>query len=75
MKGLREEIIQQKTNVVNLNNELKSLITKKNTLNINLELLKPKLERLNEKRNLLEIKRKNKRLELTYFKFMCVNII
>ncbi|MFX1259038.1 MAG: AAA family ATPase, partial [Promethearchaeota archaeon] len=58
LKGLREEILQQKYNVLNLNKELKSLISKKNTLNISLDLLQPKLERLEEKKKLLEVKKK-----------------
>ncbi len=57
LKSLREEILQQKDNVLRLNSELNSLKTKKNSLNIGLELLRPKLERL-EKKRVLE-KQKN----------------
>ncbi|TFG30499.1 MAG: chromosome segregation protein SMC [Promethearchaeota archaeon] len=57
LKGLRDEILQQKHNVFNLNTELKSLRSKKNVLNISLDLLQPKLERLEEKHKLVEIKR------------------
>lgn len=57
LKGLREEILQQKHNVINLNTELKSLKSKKNVLNISLDLLQPKLERLEEKHKLLKIKK------------------
>ena len=58
LKSLREEILQQKNNVLNLNNDLYSLKSRKNTLNINLELLNPKLTRLKQKNKLLDIKRK-----------------
>lgn len=58
LKSLREEILQQKTNLLNLNTELNSLISKKNTLNISLELIKPKLERLKQKNELLQTKKK-----------------
>ena len=58
LKDLREEIIQQKNNVLNLNSDLQSLKSRQNTLNISLELLNPKLERLIQKNKLLEIKRK-----------------
>ncbi|TFF88422.1 MAG: hypothetical protein EU550_01315, partial [Promethearchaeota archaeon] len=58
LTGLREEILDQKGGVTNLNKELHSLITKKNTLNLNLELLRPKLEKLKEKKKLLSEKRK-----------------
>jgi len=57
LKGLRNEILQQKNSIQNLKKELESLITKKNTLNINLELLEPKLERLKEKKKLIEIRK------------------
>ena len=57
LRGLREEILQQKYNVSNLNLELKSLISKKNVLNISLDLLRPKLERLEQKNKLLEVKK------------------
>jgi len=55
---LRNEIIQQKDRVHNLNLELKSLISKKNGLNIHLDLLKPKLERLEEKKKIEKVKKK-----------------
>jgi len=58
LKGLRDEILQQKHNVINLNTELKSLRSKKNVLNISLDLLQPKLERLEQKHKLVDIKRK-----------------
>ncbi len=57
LKGLREEILQQKGNVLNLNKDLNSLVSKKNVLNISLDLLQPKLERLKQKKKLLEIKK------------------
>lgn len=59
ISGLREEILQQKNNVTHLNKELHSLITKKSTLSINLDLIKPKLERLKEKKILLGIRKKH----------------
>jgi len=58
LKSLREEILQQKNNVLGLNNDLYSLKSRKNTLNISLELLNPKLERLKQKNKLLDIKKK-----------------
>ena len=58
LKSLREEILQQKNNVLDLNNDLYSLKSRKNTLNISLELLNPKLERLKQKKKLLDIKKK-----------------
>ena len=58
LKSLREEILQQKNNVLDLNNDLYSLKSRKNTLNISLELLNPKLERLKHKNKLLDIKKK-----------------
>ncbi|MCK4480349.1 MAG: AAA family ATPase, partial [Candidatus Lokiarchaeota archaeon] len=58
IKTLREEILQQKNNVLNLNNDLHSLKSRKTTLNISLELLNPKVERLKKKNKLLEIKKK-----------------
>jgi len=58
LRNLREEILQQKHSVMNLNNELKSLKSKKNVLDISLDLLQPKLERLEQKHKLLEVKRK-----------------
>ncbi len=56
LKGLREEILQQKKNVLSMNKELQSISNKRNVLNISLELLKPKLERLEHKKELIEIK-------------------
>jgi len=56
LKGLREEILQQKKNVLSMNKELQSISNKRNVLNISLELLQPKLERLEEKKKLVEIK-------------------
>ncbi|MFW9901322.1 MAG: AAA family ATPase [Candidatus Thorarchaeota archaeon] len=58
LKGLREEILQQKSDVLNLNKDLQSLKSKRNTLNISLELLNPKLERLKQKNELLNKKNK-----------------
>ncbi|MFX1381728.1 MAG: AAA family ATPase [Promethearchaeota archaeon] len=56
LKSLRDEILQQKNDVKSLQSELNSIITKKNTLNIGLDLLRPKLERLEEKKKLLKKK-------------------
>jgi chromosome segregation protein len=56
LKTLREEILQQKDNVYSFKRDFESLITKKSTLNFNLEFLKPKLVRLTEKQNLLKQK-------------------
>jgi len=56
LKGLREEILQQKEGVLSLDREFQSLVTRKNTLNFSLDLLTPKLERLNEKKKLLDIR-------------------
>ncbi|TFG23441.1 MAG: chromosome segregation protein SMC [Promethearchaeota archaeon] len=56
LKGLREEILQQKKNVLSMNKELQSISNKRNVLNISLELLQPKLERLEQKKKLVEIK-------------------
>jgi len=39
LKGLRDEILQQKKGVLTLNAEFQSLISRKNALNINLDLL------------------------------------
>ncbi|MFW9879867.1 MAG: AAA family ATPase, partial [Candidatus Thorarchaeota archaeon] len=58
LKDLRDEILQQKNNVLDLNNELQSLKSRRNTLNITLDLLNPKLERLKKKNELLEVKKK-----------------
>ncbi|MFX0177969.1 MAG: AAA family ATPase, partial [Candidatus Hodarchaeota archaeon] len=57
LKGLREEILQEKNSITNLDKEFQSLVSKKNSLNISLDLLQPKLERLTQKKKLLEIKR------------------
>jgi len=57
LKGLREEILLQKSNVTNLDIEFQSLVSKKNTLNISLELLEPKIERLKQKQKLVDIKK------------------
>ncbi|MEJ2248258.1 MAG: chromosome segregation SMC family protein [Candidatus Lokiarchaeota archaeon] len=65
LSGLRKEILDQKSNVSSLNKELHSLITKKNTLNLNLELLQPKLKKLEEKKKLLK-KRKTYEDELLW---------
>ncbi len=56
LKNLRDEILQQKHGVMELKSELNSLITRKNTLNIGLDLIRPKLERLEEKKKILEQK-------------------
>ena len=58
LKKLREEILQQKSRVLTLDSDLKALISRKNSLNFNLDLLNPKLERLKQKKSLLEIKNK-----------------
>ena len=58
LSSLRNEILHQKRNVDTLNNDLKSLKSRKNTLNISLELLTPKLERLKQKNKLLNIRKK-----------------
>jgi chromosome segregation protein len=58
LKPLRDEILNQKRNVTTLNNDLKSLKSRRNTLNISLDLLTPKLERLEQKNKLLTIRRK-----------------
>ena len=58
LKGLRDEILQQKKGVLALNAEFQSLISRKNALNINLDLLTPQLKRLTEKKKLLDIKKK-----------------
>ena len=58
LKGLREEILQQKHGVLSLDTEFQSLITRKNSLNFNLDLLTPKLERLEEKNKLLDVRTK-----------------
>jgi structural maintenance of chromosome 2 len=58
LKGLRDEILQQKKGVLTLNTEFQSLISRKNALNINLDLLTPQLKRLTEKNKLLDIRKK-----------------
>ena len=58
LSSLRDEILHQKTNVISLNNDLKALKSRRNTLNISLDLLTPKLERLDQKNKLLTIRRK-----------------
>ncbi len=58
LKGLRDEILQQKKGVLALNAEFQSLISRKNALNINLDLLTPQLKRLTEKNKLLDIRKK-----------------
>lgn len=54
LSGLRQEILQQKKDLLNLNTELQSLRAKKTTLNMSLDMLKPKLERLEKKKNCLK---------------------
>jgi len=58
LKDLRDDILQQKFRVTNLDKELKSMKNKKSALNFNLELLRPKLEKLDKKKELLKIKEK-----------------
>ncbi|MFW9896368.1 MAG: AAA family ATPase [Candidatus Thorarchaeota archaeon] len=58
LKPLRNEILTQKYNVTNLNNDLKSLKSRRSTLNISLDLLTPKLKRLDQKNELLKIRKK-----------------
>ncbi|MBD3342579.1 MAG: hypothetical protein GF353_25995 [Candidatus Lokiarchaeota archaeon] len=58
LKGLREEILQQKKTVSELQTEFNSLKTKQNTLNMNLEFLRPKLEKWEEKKKLLKTREK-----------------
>ena len=58
LKSLRDEILQQKNNVVTLNTDLQSLKSRKNTLSISLNLLNPKLDRLEEKKELLKVRKK-----------------
>ena len=58
LKPLRDEILNQKRNVLTLDNDLKSLTSRRNTLNISLELLSPKLKRLEKKTKLLDIREK-----------------
>ncbi|MFX1391650.1 MAG: AAA family ATPase [Promethearchaeota archaeon] len=58
LRALRDEILQQKTNVQNLNNDLQALKSRRNNFNITLDLLNPKLERLKKKNELIEIRNK-----------------
>ncbi|MFX0030753.1 MAG: AAA family ATPase, partial [Candidatus Hermodarchaeota archaeon] len=58
LKPLRDEILFQKGNVLNLENDLKSMKARRNTLNISLELLTPKLKRLEQKNQLLATRKK-----------------
>ncbi len=58
LNTLRDEILNQKRNVLTLDNDLKSLTSRRNTLNISLELLSPKLKRLEQKKKLLAIREK-----------------
>ncbi|MDX1797271.1 MAG: AAA family ATPase, partial [Candidatus Lokiarchaeia archaeon] len=58
LKKLREEILEQKSNVQNLSTDLQSLKSRRNTLSFSLDLLNPKLERLKKKNELVEIKNK-----------------
>lgn len=58
LKGLRDEILQQKKGVLTLNADFQSLVSRKNALNINLDLLTPKLKRLREKSKLLDVRKK-----------------
>jgi len=58
LNSLRDEILNQKRNVFTLDNDLKSLTSRRNTLNVSLELLTPKLKRLGQKKKLLEIRTK-----------------
>ncbi|MCK4280905.1 MAG: AAA family ATPase, partial [Candidatus Lokiarchaeota archaeon] len=56
LKGLRHEILEQKTQVFNLQEKLKALKTEQNSWNFELKLLEPKLKRLEDKRILLKDK-------------------
>ncbi|MFX1531105.1 MAG: AAA family ATPase [Promethearchaeota archaeon] len=58
LKVLRDEILNEKRNVLALENNLKSLKSRKNTLNVSLELLRPKLKRLGQKNELLKIRKR-----------------
>ncbi|MFW9771365.1 MAG: AAA family ATPase [Candidatus Thorarchaeota archaeon] len=58
LKGLREEILLQKRGIFSLNREFQSILSRRNTLNINLNLLQPKIQRLKEKQKLLERKKR-----------------
>ena len=57
LKGLRQEILEQKTHVFNLQEKLKALKTEQNSWNFELKLLGPKLKRLEDKRILLKDKK------------------
>ncbi len=57
LSDLRREIIRQKEKVLELSKELNALKTRKNTLNLTLELLKPQLEKLEKKHQLLKVRR------------------
>ena len=54
LKGLREDILGEKSSISNLNREFQSLRAKENSLQLNLELLEPKLKRLKEKNKILK---------------------
>lgn len=56
LKGLRDEILLQKRGILNLNQEFQSILSRQNTLNVNLNLLQPKIQRLEEKHKLIEKK-------------------
>ena len=58
LKPLRDEIVHQKKNVLTLDNDLNSMKARRNTLNISLELLTPKLDRLEQKNKLLTVRGK-----------------
>jgi len=58
LKGLREEIIGEKNSIFNLNQEFQSLSAKENTLKLNLELLTPKLKKLEEKKVIMAKRKK-----------------
>lgn len=57
LKGLREEILLQKRGILNLNQEFQSILSRQNALNINLNLLQPKIKRLEEKHKLINKKK------------------
>jgi chromosome segregation protein len=54
LKDLREGILTQKHRVQELNENLDSLASKKNALDLNLKLLQPRLEKLKEKQFLMD---------------------
>jgi chromosome segregation ATPase len=56
LKGLREEILSQKHKILQLNRDFKSIISKKNALNISLDTLIPKLKKLEIKKKLIKSK-------------------